>query len=99
MTDSLTPVRTDMAAQMRALLDAALPVRRVQLLVTFVLTLIGAFAELITLGAVLPVLAIAAHPEAMPTFPLIGPMLVRLSSALGAGPAATAASLLIVAAI
>ena len=99
MTDSLTPVRTGMAAQMRALLDAALPVRRVQLLVTFVLTLIGAFAELVTLGAVLPVLAIAAHPEAMPTFPLIGPMLVRLSSALGAGPAATAASLLIVAAI
>jgi len=99
MNDSPTPARTDMAAQMRALLDAALPVRRVQLLVTFVLTLIGAFAELITLGAVLPVLAIAAHPEAMPTFPLIGPMLVRLSSALGAGPAATAASLLIVAAI
>ena len=99
MNDSPTPARTDMAAQMRALLDAALPVRRVQLLVTFVLTLIGAFAELITLGAVLPVLAIAAHPEAMPTFPLIGPLLVRLSSALGAGPAATAASLLIVAAI
>ena len=99
MNDSPSPARTDMAAQMRVLLDAALPVRRVQLLVTFVLTLIGAFAELITLGAVLPVLAIAAHPEAMPTFPLIGPMLVRLSSALGAGPAATAASLLIVAAI
>ena len=90
---------TGFAARIGLLLDAAIPFRRVQLLVTFGLTLLGAFAELVTLGAVLPVLAIAAHPAVMPSFPVIGPLLVRLSAAIGAGPAATAAVLLVVAAI
>ena len=99
MTDESPSDRTGIVPQMRALLDSAIPFRRVQLLVTFGLTLLGAFAELVTLGAVLPVLAIAAHPAAMPSFPLIGPLLVRISATIGADPATTAALLLIAAAI
>ena len=91
--------RPGIIPQMRALVDAAIPFRRVQLLVTFFLTVAGAVAELVTLGAVLPVLAIAARPEVMPTIPLLGPGLVQTTHALGVGPVVAAALLLLAAAI
>ena len=97
MTDRPSP--PGMAAQMREILDAAIPFRRAQLLVTFTLTMVGAFAELLTLGAVLPVLAIAARPAVMPTIPLLGPLLVRMTATLAIGPVVAAALLLVAAAI
>ena len=44
-------------------------------MLTVVLTLVGAVAELVTIGTVLPVLAIAAKPDAMQFVPLVGPAL------------------------
>ena len=96
---SPTAAPPGIVSQIRDLLDAAIRFRKVQLVVTVILTLAGAIAELVTLSAVLPVLAIATRPAAMPTIPLIGPVLVRLSAALGVGPVVAAASLLVAAAI
>ncbi len=81
------------------LLDAAIPFRRFQLLLTVVLTLAGAISEMVTISAVLPVLAIAAKPDAMPSFPLIGPTLAWLASATGVGLVAAAAAFLTLAAV
>lgn len=86
-------------ANFKRLLDAAIPFRRVQLLATLVLTLVGAFAELCTIGAVLPVLAIAAKPEAMATLPIAGPLLTALSASLDVGPVVAAALFLTFAAV
>ena len=83
----------------RRLLDAAIPFRRVQLLATLVLTLVGAFAELCTIGAVLPVLAIVANPSAMGSMPVIGPLLTFVATGLDVGPVVAAALLLTAAAI
>ena len=83
----------------RRLLDAAIPFRRVQLLATLVLTLVGAFAELCTIGAVLPVLAIVANPSAMGSIPVIGPLLTFVATGLDVGPVVAAALFLTAAAI
>ena len=83
----------------RQLIDAAIPFRRVQLLATLLLTLAAAVAELCTLGAVLPLLAIAARPEAMGTIRIVGPMLTLVSNRLEVGPVIVAAMLLTVAAV
>ena len=86
-------------AKARRLLDAAIPFRRFQLMLTVVLTLVGAVAELITIGAVLPVLAIAAKPDAMLSVPLVGPALAWLAGAIGVGRVTAAAAFLIISAV
>ena len=64
------------------LMSAATPVRRVQLAATVMLTVAGAIAELVTIGAVLPLLAIAAAPEKVGKLPIIGGLLDTLASLL-----------------
>ena len=86
-------------ATFKRLLDAAIPFRRVQLLATLALTLAGAFAELCTLGAVLPLLAIAANPHSMDSLPVVGSVLNTLSGWLDVGPVIAAAIILTVAAL
>lgn len=86
-------------ANMRQVLSAASPVRRIQLAATLVLTLAGAIAELVTIGAVLPLLAIAAAPEKVGKLPVVGGLLSRVSSGLGVTPMITAALFLVVASI
>jgi hypothetical protein len=53
-------------ARVNRLLDAASPRRRLQLVATLFLRLAGAIAELVTIGAILPVLAVAARPGSLP---------------------------------
>jgi ATP-binding cassette subfamily B protein len=84
---------------MARLMDAADPFRRIQLLATLILTLASAVAELCTIGAVLPVLAIAARPESVGSLPMIGSAFTALSDALQVGPVIAAALFLMTAAI
>lgn len=59
------------------------PRRKTQLLLMLGLSLLGAFAELATLGAVLPFIALLADPDAALTFPLIGALFANLGWAGG----------------
>ncbi len=86
-------------SHMRRVLATATPWRRWQLVVTMVLTVTGAIAELVTIGAVLPLLAIAAAPEKAGSVPLLGPMLALLAHALHVTPIIAAAFLLVGAAV
>jgi ABC-type bacteriocin/lantibiotic exporter with double-glycine peptidase domain len=81
------------------LLDASIPFRRVQLAATFLLTFVGAVAELCTIGAVLPVLAIASKPDRMSSLPLVGPLLTFIAHEFEVGPVIAAALFLTIAAI
>ncbi|HEX8571242.1 MAG TPA: ABC transporter ATP-binding protein [Allosphingosinicella sp.] len=71
------------------------PARRRQLLLTMVLMLLGAAAEMVTIGAALPFLALVADPDSA----LIPPRLLRLLIAIGGSPVVGAALLLIAAAL
>ena len=93
------PPKIGFVAGLKRLLDAASPRRRLQLGVTLALTLAGAIAELVTIGAVLPVLAVAAQPDSLPNLPVIGPLLSALATRLDVGPVIAAALFLVVAAI
>ena len=95
--DPAAPAR--FLASVNRLLDAASPRRRVQLIATLILTLAGAIAELVTIGAVLPVLAVAAHPGSLPGLPLVGPFLSAVADRLHVGPVVAAALFLTIAAV
>jgi ATP-binding cassette subfamily B protein len=69
--------------------------RRRHLLVTFLLMLAGVAAEMVTIGAVLPFLALASDPGS----PLVGPRLRDFLSAAGPSPLVGAAVLLAAAAL
>ena len=56
------------------------PRRRWQGVAVLLLMLAGAFAELLTIGAVLPFLALVADPEAAAKYPLIGRLLAFLGA-------------------
>jgi hypothetical protein len=99
MTNPPTVTSAGFRASFRSLLDAAIPWRRVQLLATLVLTIFGAIAELVTIGAVLPVLAIAANPYPIDNLPVVGPFLSALSAWLSVGSFVAAALFLTAAAI
>jgi ABC-type multidrug transport system fused ATPase/permease subunit len=68
--------------------------RRAQLLLMMALTVASAVAELVTIGAVLPVLAIAASPANAVRIKVLGPLLVQLSALTG-GSLILAAALLL----
>ncbi len=71
------------------------PARRRQFFLTLLLMLLGAAAEMVTIGAALPFLALVADPDSA----LIPPRLVRLLTAVGGSPVVGAALLLIAAAL
>ncbi|MFL6846037.1 MAG: ABC transporter ATP-binding protein [Allosphingosinicella sp.] len=70
-------------------------VRRRQLWATLLLMLVGAAAEVVTIGAALPFLALVANPGTG----LIPPWLIRLLAAIGGSPVAGAALVLILVAL
>jgi ATP-binding cassette subfamily B protein len=82
-----------------AILAIAGPRRRLQLYATLVLMVLGAFAELVTIGAVLPLLALAADEAYAAGIPVVQAAL----KAIGAGPDSNlmvvAGALLMVAAV
>src|SRR3712207_2726462 len=98
MAEGRTTERPGMVAALRALLSVVGPRRRLQLYVTLVLTLLGAVAELVTIGAVLPLLALASTEGGAAQAPVIGPALKSISIG-GEGGMISAAALLITAAI
>ena len=59
--------------------------RKVQLVLLFGLMLVGAVAELVTIGAVLPFLALIADPARGADIPLFGPMIQSLSAGPNGG--------------
>jgi ATP-binding cassette subfamily B protein len=71
------------------------PARRRQFVLTLGLMLLGAAAEMVTIGAALPFLALVADPASA----LVPPRLVALLIAIGGSPVVGAALLLIVAAL
>jgi ATP-binding cassette subfamily B protein len=71
------------------------PARRRQFALTLLLMLLGAAAEMVTIGAALPFLALVADPHSA----LIPPRLLGLLTALGGSPVVGAAILLIAAAL
>jgi ABC-type multidrug transport system fused ATPase/permease subunit len=71
------------------------PARKRQLLLTLALMLLGAAAEMVTIGAALPFLALVADPNSA----LIPPRLLALLTALGGSAVVGAAFLLIAAAL
>ncbi|HEX8125075.1 MAG TPA: ABC transporter ATP-binding protein [Allosphingosinicella sp.] len=71
------------------------PARRRQFFLTLMLMLVGAAAEMVTIGAALPFLALVADPASA----LIPPRLLGFLTAIGGSPVVGAALLLIVAAL
>ncbi|HYE27840.1 MAG TPA: ABC transporter ATP-binding protein [Allosphingosinicella sp.] len=71
------------------------PARRRQFLLTLMLMLAGAAAEMVTIGAALPFLALIADPDSA----LVPPRFLSLLAAIGGSPVVGAALLLIVAAV
>jgi ATP-binding cassette subfamily B protein len=79
----------------RTLFRLLSPARRRQFGLTLLLMLAGAVAEMVTIGAALPFLALVADPHSA----LVPPRLTGLLEAAGGSPVAGAAVLLIVAAL
>ena len=71
------------------------PARRRQFVLTLLLMLLGAAAEMVTIGAALPFLALVADPSSA----LVPPRLLGLLTAVGGSPVVGAAILLIIAAL
>ena len=71
------------------------PARRRQLFATLLLMLLGAAAEMVTIGAALPFLALVADPDSA----LVPPRLLAFLNAIGGSPVVGAAVLLIAAAL
>jgi ATP-binding cassette subfamily B protein len=71
------------------------PARRRQFVLTLLLMLLGAAAEMVTIGAALPFLALVADPHSA----LIPPRLLAALTAIGGSPVVGAALLLIAAAL
>ncbi len=90
--------KRDLRKLWRLIATASSP-RRAQLALTILLTLAGAFAELVTIGAVLPVLAIAASPRPIATIPLLGSILTPLTALTNGSQILAAALLLVVSAV
>ncbi len=100
MIDGQVQERPPAFAGLRTVWSVAGPRRRLQLVVTLFLTLLGAVAELVTIGAVLPLLAIAsASAGTSVDLPVIGPFLAGLNITLGADGMIAAAAFLAGAAI
>lgn len=81
------------------LLSAGDTRRQLELWATIGLTLVAAAAELMTLGAVLPVLAIATEAPSVTNLSFVDIYLARLASLLSVGPVVAAAVVLTSAAI
>jgi ABC-type multidrug transport system fused ATPase/permease subunit len=73
--------------------------RRLQLVATLILMTAGAVAELVTIGAVLPLLALAADPSYFDRFPIVQQVLARVGASAEGNLMVPAAILLIAAAI
>jgi ABC-type multidrug transport system fused ATPase/permease subunit len=84
---------------MRAVYKIMQPRRRMQLLGTMVLMLLGAVAELVTIGAVLPLLALAADPNYFSRVPAAKAALDFIGAKPGDNLIIPAATLLVVASI
>jgi ATP-binding cassette subfamily B protein len=78
-----------------ALLRLLSPARRRQFVLTLLLMLLGAAAEMVTIGAALPFLALVADPDGA----LVPPRLLALLDAIGGSAVVGAAILLIAAAL
>lgn len=73
--------------------------RRLQFLLLALLSLVGVIAELLTIGAVLPLLFIALQPDQLARFPLVNNIIQSVTGSLGVVPLAAAAILLAIAAV
>lgn len=73
--------------------------RKLQLYVAFILMLAGAVAELVTIGAVLPLLALAADPQYFSRFPVAASVLEFLGARPGDNLVVPAALILMAAAV
>ena len=64
-----------------------------------VLTFVGAIAELVTIGAVIPMILVASEPTRRAAIPVLGGVLVWFSATFGVSPILSAALLLTIAAL
>jgi ATP-binding cassette subfamily B protein len=98
MTESPSP-NLPGAEAARRIFAVAGPRRKAQLATALLLTIAGALAELVTVGAVLPLLAIASNSGAANRIPFVYSALARIASGLGVSMLQAAAIALAVAAI
>ena len=84
---------------LRQLLDAASARRRAQLALVLILTFVGAIAELVTIGAVIPMILVASEPTRTAAIPLLGGVLAWFSATLDVSQILSAALLLTIAAL
>ncbi len=96
---SQAPAAPSLIADARRILAGATPQRRTQLAATVILTLLGAIAELITVGAVVPLLAIAANSSNASSVPIVSAVIEALAGRLDLAPLQAAAIILCAAAL
>ena len=94
----VTPGAAFLPSLRRIIATASAP-RRYQLMLTMLLTAAGTVAELVTIGAVLPLLAFAAAPKTVGSLPVVGNVLIAFGAALNVGPIIAAALFLVIAAL
>ena len=83
----------------RALFASASPRRQAQLRLVILLTLVGAVAELMTIGAIVPMLLVASDASRARSIPVLGQALDVIMSLTGANVIVAAAALLTIAAL
>ncbi len=93
------PAAPSLIANARRILAAATPRRRAQLAATIALTFLGALAELLTVGAVVPLLAIAAQSSTGLTVPIVSGAIDSISDRFGVSPLEASALVLCAAAL
>jgi ABC-type multidrug transport system fused ATPase/permease subunit len=94
-----TEANSEAPIGIRALFAAADRQRRSQLALVLLLTLVGACAELLTIGAVVPLIVIASNLSQADRIPLLGRLLQHIELGLELAPIVAAALLLAAGAI
>lgn len=87
------------SAGLRGLFASVSSRRRTQLGFVTTLTIVGAIAELVTIGAVVPVMVVASDPDRTSKIPFLGSFIAPTAAALDVSALAAAALVLTVAAV
>ena len=75
-----SPEPRSIASALRSVYRVMTPRRRRHLYAALALTLLGALAELLTIGAVIPFLAVVANPASVQSMPLFGDLLAAFGA-------------------
>lgn len=94
-----SPGPQGIASALRSIYRIMTPRRRRHLYASLALTLLGALAELLTIGAVIPFLAVVANPASVQSMPLFGDVLTAVGATEPSDVVLTATIILIAVAV